>query len=112
MPLSLAQLHTLQHALGVDQHGQGPMYRNHYVGGEEDCRPLVELGMMTEHRPSELTGGDPWFRVTAAGKQTVRDQSPPPPKLTPSQRRYRQFLNEDCGASFKEWLSWKRRAER
>src|ERR1700675_2922297 len=98
------QLHILQHALGVDQYGQGRMFRNYYVGGESECRPLVALGFMTEHRASELTGGDPWFRVTDIGKQAVRDLSPAPPKLTRSQRRYREFLNADSGLSFGEWM--------
>lgn len=103
-----AQLHTLQHALGVDQYGQGNMFRNHYVGGENDCRPLVALGMMTEHPASELTGGDPWFRVTDTGKHAVRDLSPVPPKLTRSQQRYRRFLSADSGMTFREWLSVER----
>lgn len=102
-----AQLHTLQHALGVDQYGKGDMFRNHYVGGETECRPLVALGMMTEHPASELTGGDPWFRVTDAGKTAVRDLSPIPPKLTRSQRRYREFLDADCGLTFGEWMKLK-----
>jgi hypothetical protein len=102
-----AQLHTLQHALGVDQYGQGEMFRNHYVGGETECRPLVALSFMTEHRPSELTGGDLWFRVTDAGKHAVRDLSPAPPKLTRSQRRYREFLKEDSGLTFGEWMKRK-----
>lgn len=96
------QLHTLQHSLGLDQYGQGRIYRNHYVGGEGSCRPLVALGFMTEHRPSEWTGGDPWFRVTEVGIQTVRDESPKPPKLTRSQVRYRRFLA--TGMNFREYL--------
>ena len=43
-------------------------------------------------------------RVTEAGKQAVRDESPPPPKLTRSQKRYRRFLNADTGRPFREWL--------
>ena len=78
------QLHLLQHALGVDEYGQGNMYRNHYCGGAEECRPLVALGFMVEHPSSELTGGDPLFTVTAAGKQAMLEQSPKPPKLTRS----------------------------
>jgi hypothetical protein len=98
------QLHILQHSLGLDQFGQGVAYRNHYVGDPESCRPLVALGFMTEHPRSELTGGDPWFRVTDAGRGAVRDESPKPPKLTRSQLRYRRFLATDSGLSFREWL--------
>jgi len=98
------QLHILQHSLGVDQYGVGQMYRNHYCGGEEQCRPLVTLGFMTEHRPSELTGGSPWFRVTKAGIHAMSAESPKPPKLSRSQQRYRAFLKADTGRSFIEWI--------
>lgn len=101
-------LEILQHSLGVDQYGQGRMFRNHFVGGEKECRLLVASGYMTEHPASELTGGDPWFRVTEAGKREVIEQSPKPPKLTRSQQRYRRFLNDDSGLSFKEWLTWEK----
>lgn len=99
-------MHILQHALGVDQYGQGRMYRKHYVGSEEECRPIVALGYMTEHPASEITGGDAWFRVTDAGKAAMLAASPKPPKLSRSQKRYRAFLAADCGHTFKEWLRW------
>lgn len=94
-PLTPAQLEILQHSLGVDQYGQGAMYRNHFIAGEDDaqvCRALVALGMMREYPPSELTGGDPLFLVTKAGKSAVREYSPKPPKLTAAQQRYREWL--------------------
>jgi hypothetical protein len=100
------QLHILQHTLGVDQFGQGRMYRNYYVGGVEECRPIVQLGFMTEHPASELTGGDPWFRVTEAGKAAMLVESPKPPKLTRSQLRYREFLRADSGLSLVAWVAW------
>jgi hypothetical protein len=100
------QLHILQHSLGVDQYGLGEQYRNHYVGGAEECRPLVEMGYMTEHKASEITGGDPLFTVTIIGKQAMRLESPKPPKITRSQQRmidYRNFADAwDC--TFKEFL--------
>lgn len=105
--MTAEQLHILQHSLGVDQHGQGKMYRNHYVGDGTKCRSLVELGFMIERPASEMTGGDPLFHVTEAGKQAVRDQSPPPPVLTAGQKRYREFLNADSGMRFGEWLKRK-----
>ena len=58
------QLHILQHALGVDAHGLGEQYRNHYVGGEAECRPLVALGLMIEMKPRGISGGSVWFMVT------------------------------------------------
>lgn len=100
-------LHILQHSLGVDQYGQGRQYRNHYCGDGDQCRKLVDLGYMIEHRASELSGGDPVFTVTSAGKDAVVLESPAPPvvpKLTRSQRRYREFLRADYGGSFAEFL--------
>ena len=100
------QLHILQHALGVNEYGLGEQYRNNYVGGAEECRPLVAMGYMTEHKASEITGGDPLFTVTDAGKNAVKDESPNPPKITRSQQRmmdYRDFADAyEC--TFKEFL--------
>ena len=100
-------LHILQHSLGVDQYGQGRKYRNHYCGDGDQCRKLVAMGHMREHRASELSGGDPVFTVTPAGIDAVALESPAPPvppKLTRSQRRYREFLRADYSGSFGEWL--------
>ena len=100
------QLHILQHALGVNEYGLGEQYRNNYVGGAEECRPLVAMGYMTEHKASEITGGDPLFTVTDAGKKAVKNESPKPPKITRSQQRmmdYRDFADAyEC--TFKEFL--------
>ena len=100
------QLHILQHALGVDKYGLGEQYRNHYVGGVKDCRPLVEIGMMIEMKPRTISGGDPWFMVTQQGKEAVKNESPIPPKITRSQQRmidYRAFADAfEC--SFKDFL--------
>jgi hypothetical protein len=102
-------LHILQHSLGLDQHGRGSMYRNHFVTGEGStdwayCTEAVGLGLM-ERRESKLCGGDSVFTVTDAGRQFVRDQSPPPPKRTRSQARYYAFLNADWfPGSFGDWI--------
>jgi hypothetical protein len=106
MSLTPDQLQILQHSLGVDEHGQGPMYRNHFCAGVADeptCRSLVEMGYMQRHQTTEAF---PYYNcsVTRAGKEAVRQQSPPPPKLTRSQRRYRNFLRADTGRGFGEWL--------
>lgn len=104
-------LGILQHSLGADRYGRIERYsdRNHYVAGPDavaDCRELVALGYMVERRASELTGGDPLFHVTAAGKMAMRTESPVPPKLTFGQKRYLEYLNfsdaHDC--TFREWL--------
>lgn len=102
-------LQILQHALGVDQHGRGQQYRNHYVADGADaehCRELAAQGFMVEGAPSPLTGGMPLFQVTAEGKRAVAEQSPAPPRLTRGQRRYRRWLDgaDAHGLDFGEWL--------
>ena len=109
--LTEGQLGILQHALGLDQHGQGRAYRNHFCAGGDDesiCRSLVEMGYMQQHSTTEVFL---YFNcsVTETGKAAVRRESPKPPKLSRSQRRYREFLGEDSGLRFGEWL--KRRSE-
>lgn len=104
-----SQLHVLQHAFGIDQHGRGRAYRHHFCtseGGQDwtDCQSLVEAGMMVRYPPAAISGGDHVFVVTVAGEVAARIQSPPPPKLTRSQCRYRRWLNEDGGLTFGEWL--------
>jgi hypothetical protein len=101
------QLHILQHALGVDEYGLGEQYRNYYVGGDEECRPLVDMGYMIECKPRSISGGDVWFIVTKEGKKAVKDESPKPTKLTRSQMRYREYLDADgcLGDTFREYLS-------
>lgn len=102
-------LAVLQHALGLDAYGRGTWYRNHYVcspghHGYDACEAHVLAGRMVRHEPRPLFGGDYCFVVTDAGKDYVREHSPPPPKLTRSQRRYLAWINADCGVSFGEWL--------
>lgn len=109
-------LHVLQHALGRDEHGKprrgGADYRNHFCAGDGSadfgtCREAVALGLMTQHPPAALTGGDHVFTVTDAGKAYIDANSPPAPRLTRGQRRYRAWLasaEADCGVTFGEWL--------
>lgn len=107
--LTKRQLEILQHALGVDQYGQGPMYRNHFCAGGADetiCRELVALGYMWEWHESYKIHY-PYFNVsvTDAGKAAMLAESPKPPKLTRSQKRYRAFLHADTDGTFGEWLN-------
>jgi hypothetical protein len=62
---------------------------------------------MTEHKSSEITGGDPLFTVTDAGRIAMEKESPAPPKLTRSQKRYREFLDasDAFGCTFREFLT-------
>ncbi len=110
LQLSTRQLEILQHALGVDKHGQGEMYRNHFCAGASDepiCRELVEMGFMYVFRPN--ASPYPYYNcaVTPEGKKAVREQSPKAPKLNRAQRRYREFLKADTGMRFGEWLKAK-----
>lgn len=105
--LTAEQLEILQHALGHDRYGQGGGYRNHFCAGgkdEEICRGLVEAGLMRVFHPN--ASPLPYYNcaVTDAGVEAVREQSPPPPKLTRSQQRYRRFLDADLGCSFGEFI--------
>lgn len=102
-------LRILQHALGLDSFGQGSCYRNHFVTGVGSadfpaCVELVGMGLMTQAPGSSISGGDDIFRVTDAGRAYAIEHSPEPPKLTRSQRRYEDYLAEDSGLSFGDWL--------
>lgn len=105
-----AGLEILQHSLGLDEYGQGRAYRNYYVSGEgctgwDTLLDLERRGLLKRHpMPSALTGGGVCFTVTEAGRRYIAEHSPKPPKLTRSQRRYRDFIAEDCGLRFGEWL--------
>lgn len=109
------QLHILQHALGVDQYGNGRPYRDYYCACREDSptlrniQEMVALGWMREgHKINE--GTDQYFFVTQLGVSAMRAASPKPPKMSRAKERYRRFLNCDCGLSFGEWLKspWSR----
>lgn len=104
--LSPAQLHILQHSLGLDQYGRGTFYRNHFCAGGKDeatCRKLVAMGYMTQHATTEMLT---YFNcsVTEAGREAVRRESPEPPKVPAAQRRYQEWLNAESGLKFGEWL--------
>lgn len=110
--LTPKQLGILQHALGTDQYGRGTRYRNRYVVGPgcygfTVCQELVRLGPMEDSGPNSMCQGYHFFHVTAAGNNAILEQSPVPPKLTRSQKRYQRFLDADSGMRFGEWLKTK-----
>jgi hypothetical protein len=112
--MTSAQLHVLQHSLGVDQFGQGKMCRNHFCAGGADetaCRELVAMGYMKNHPTTKMY---PYYNcsVTDEGKAAMLRESPAPPKLSRSQQRYRAFLHADTGCSFIEWLKDRQSAAR
>jgi len=107
--LTPALLEILQHALGMDKYGQREKYsdRNHFCAGGTDvpdCAELVAIGYMRSWRSQHY----PYFNcmVTEKGIEAARQESPAPPKLTRSQRRYRRFMDHDSGLSFGEWLKY------
>jgi hypothetical protein len=115
--MNYRQLEIIQHALGVDKYGQKPRGwddypRNHFCAGRDDedvCRELVAMGLM-ENWPDP--GYLPYYNcsVTEAGKKAMRNESPKPPKLTASQKRYREWLVISDLISFGSWL--KRRSSK
>lgn len=111
MNLTPDQLHILQHALGLPQNDKPPAYRNRYVVGPEcdsfgDCRALVEAGLMIDHGSRRIFDGMHCFAVTDAGERIAREAwEAAKPKLTRAQRRYRAWLDADCGLSFGQWLA-------
>lgn len=109
-PMTTEQLQILQHALGVDQYGQGTMFRDYFAAGDDDepiCRELIALGYMRQVATTAVFQ-DFNCRVTTEGKAAMREASPKPPKLSRSQQRYRAFLKADTGWSFREWLRWEK----
>jgi hypothetical protein len=100
-------LQILQHSLGLDEYGQGDMYRNHFCAGGEDvflCRELVNMGYMIERNPSELTGGSIPFFVSENGKSAVLELSKKPPKISKAKRRYQLYRQSESDQTFSEWL--------
>ena len=68
------QRNILRHALGIER--EGYVYRNHFVTGPgtddyEHCESLVAAGLMQRREGSPLSGGDPIYSVTEAGRAAV-----------------------------------------
>ena len=100
-----SQLQILRHSLGLDAHGHGRPYRNHYVAGGDDvavCDSLVALEHMSRRVGTELSGGAPTYHVTAKGRAaaapTIRHKKP---------TRYQVWLklaDAFSDLSFGDWL--------
>ncbi|MDI3512754.1 MAG: hypothetical protein PWQ61_3521 [Betaproteobacteria bacterium] len=110
MTPTATQIRIMCHALGIEYAKSGAQpYRNHYCCGPghdswEDCMALVERELMSRRNPTELSGGDYVFHVTADGRRVALDNRPPAPKVSRGRRRYMAFRNADSGLSFIEWL--------
>lgn len=112
-----SELHILQHALGVGSYGDKQSHRNHFVTGEGSldypvCKTLVDKGLMQIRPMSKaLTGGDDCFVVTPKGVDYVALNSPkrpPEPKLTRSQKNYRDYIRSESDCSFREWMGFRK----
>jgi hypothetical protein len=71
----------LAHATGWDS--RWPLFRNHFCAGKAHAdRPLLEAlvarGLMVQHAPNELSGGDDVFTVTAIGIAALKGTRRPP----------------------------------
>jgi hypothetical protein len=69
------QRDILRHALGLGRSDRE--YRNHFVTGPGSadyphCQALVAEGLMTRRDGHPLSGGDPVFSVTEAGRTAAR----------------------------------------
>jgi len=109
------QLQILQHTLGADQYGRRVREnseRNRFVT-EAMCRDglvcqsLVALGFMEDCGYRDLFNGN-CYVATIAGAEAMRKASPAPSKKTRGELRYEEFLREDCGEPFGEWLKWQK----
>lgn len=105
MNITSAQLGLLHHSLGVDPRRRTP-FRNHYVAGvghyaQPDLEALEAAGMMRRGLTPAFCGkGDIVYHCTDAGEAYALDNLPQPPKRS----RYQQFLDDDYGHSFAEWM--------
>lgn len=105
MELTTKQIHILRHSLGLDEKGHGKEYRNYYCTGLgcDGYLEIVKLESLGFMQLGKIDGDNRFYYVTHSGKDEAR-KGIVYPKLTRSQKRYRDFLDADCGISFFEWL--------
>jgi hypothetical protein len=122
MSLSAEHLHIIQHSLGCDQFGQSEhrrrdegdgcfgYYRNRYVSdATSDLLALCSAGLMKDHGPQTLAGGMRCYCVTPVGIEVMIAESPKPPKLSRSQRRWQHYRKvADCFESFRHFLAYEK----
>lgn len=112
MSVSDADLSMLRHMLGLPAelpaHKAPKPYRDYAAvnPGDPQFIRLEALGMVEKYKakaPDGLNHYD-WFRTTEAGRiEAFRSMRRP--VLTKAQRRYRKWLEIDCGDSFKDFLT-------
>ena len=96
---------TLLHTLGLNRRG-AVGGRNHFVGEPPEMAELVAAGLMEKtSEGSDLSGGDPVFRATAAGKRRALEiHAREYPKPSRAKARYLMWLDSESGMKFGEWL--------
>lgn len=95
----------LLHTLGLNHRG-AVSTRNHFAGEPPEMAKLVAAGLMEKvSNGNEITGGEPVFRATVAGRaRALEIQAREYPKPSRSQARYEQWLDSESGMKFGEWL--------
>lgn len=69
------------------------------------CSRLSESGMLEDRGAVEWCAGEIAYAITPAGRtEAKRQEEQDVPRLKRSQLMYRQFLNEDPGVRFMDWL--------
>jgi DNA-binding PadR family transcriptional regulator len=83
-----------------------------FVTGDAEVAAMAKKGWLHDHGAQALAGGDHYYTTTMKGREVLNAwkaaQPPPPPepKLTKSQRRYREYLRSEVNESFGEWIKW------
>lgn len=81
-----------------------------YVTGEPAVIEMANRGILHDHGPQSLAGGDHYLVMTQMGRQALMAHNATLPKpalcrkLARSQERYRSFLNADSELKFGEWI--------
>jgi hypothetical protein len=105
MIITAKQLALLHHTLGL-RPDRRISSRNHFMAGpghhdQADLEALEVVGLMVRRAaPAFCKASDVLFRATDAGQEVALELLPLPPKLS----RYQQFMHDDFGHSFAEWL--------
>lgn len=103
--LTERDLEILRHSLGLNERTNEP-YRNNYAANPGDLDYLVDAGAMFKGRA--IPGGLQYYHVTPEGIEAAKkSHEARKPKLTRSQRRYRDYLRVDgCFDSFGHYLKY------
>ena len=104
MSLSQEQIEVLLHTSRTGR----------YVTGELLVIQMAQSGLLYDHGPQKLAGGDHYFTMTVRGREVLSEHLaslPKPPPITKRQsrakERYRRWLDYgDCFRSFLDFCYW------